>query len=233
MYASIKHFQSTLEARTFTIFTDHKPLVFAFDQQNEKATPRQLRHLDYISQFSTDIQHISGIDNVVADTLSRISTISPISFSSSRDYNLIASKQLNDDELKKLKKGKNSLKLFPVKFRNVILQCDVSLDKPRPFIPNELRNYVFQKIHSYTHSGVKATCKQIFCRSCVSCQRNKVQQHNKSALEQIKTPNSRLEHIHIDLIGPLPPSEGFTHCLTVIDRFDPKRYQFKILKPKQ
>lgn len=60
MYASIKHFHNTLKARTFTIFTDHKPLVFAFFQRNEKASPRQLRHLDYIGQFLTDIQHIAG-----------------------------------------------------------------------------------------------------------------------------------------------------------------------------
>lgn len=235
IYASIKHFQCILEARNFTIFTDHKPIVFAFNQRNEKASPRQLRHLDFISQFSTDIQHISGIDNVVADTLSRIDTISAISFSSSIDYNIIASKQLNDGELHLLRKSKKTgLKLFPVKFRNIILQCDVSLDKPRPFIPSELRKEIFQKVHNYTHAGVKATTKQIsrsfvwpsmtkdikiFCKSCISCQRNKVQKHNKSALEQINTPNSRFEHIHIDIVGPLPPSEGFTHCLTLIDRF--------------
>lgn len=71
IYASIKHFQNILEARTFTTFTDHNPLTFAFQQRNEKATPRQLRHLDYIGQFSTDIQHVSGKDNIVADALSR------------------------------------------------------------------------------------------------------------------------------------------------------------------
>ena len=29
------------------------------------------RHLDYISQFTTNIQHVSGNDNPVADALSR------------------------------------------------------------------------------------------------------------------------------------------------------------------
>ena len=59
-----------LEARHFTILTDHKPLTFTFQQKRDKCSPRQFNHLDFISQFTTDICHISGQDNVVADTLS-------------------------------------------------------------------------------------------------------------------------------------------------------------------
>ncbi|GFV36592.1 integrase catalytic domain-containing protein [Trichonephila clavipes] len=29
----------------------------------------------------------------------------------------------------------------------------------------------------------------------------------------------RFDHVHLDLIGPLPPSNGYTYCLTMIDRF--------------
>lgn len=36
---------------------------------------------------------------------------------------------------------------------------------------------------------------------------------------RITTPEERFRHVHIDLIGPLPPSEGFAYCLTMIDRF--------------
>ena len=32
-------------------------------------------------------------------------------------------------------------------------------------------------------------------------------------------PDKRFAHIHIDIIGPLPNSDGFKHCLTMIDRF--------------
>jgi cleavage and polyadenylation specificity factor subunit 1 len=74
-YAALKYFQYFLEGRSFTIFTDHKPLTFAFKQKPEKASPRQLRHLDYIGQYTTDIKHVSGKDNIIADTLSRINTI--------------------------------------------------------------------------------------------------------------------------------------------------------------
>lgn len=74
-YSSIKYFKHEVEGRIFILFTDHKPLTYAFRQKADKASPRQLRHLDFIAQYTTDIRHISGSDNVVADALSRISSI--------------------------------------------------------------------------------------------------------------------------------------------------------------
>lgn len=74
-YSAIRHFRYMLEGRNFTLYTDHKPLVFAFQQKPDKASPRQLRHLDFIGQFTTDIRHISGAENVVADALSRVDAI--------------------------------------------------------------------------------------------------------------------------------------------------------------
>jgi cleavage and polyadenylation specificity factor subunit 1 len=32
-------------------------------------------------------------------------------------------------------------------------------------------------------------------------------------------PATRFLHVHIDLVGPLPTSAGYTHCLTAVDRF--------------
>ncbi|GBL97553.1 Retrovirus-related Pol polyprotein from transposon 297, partial [Araneus ventricosus] len=75
VYSSIKHFGHFLEGRDFIIYTDHKPLTFAFQQTGDKTSPRQQRHLEFISQFGTDIRYISGIQNTVADALSRIDEI--------------------------------------------------------------------------------------------------------------------------------------------------------------
>ncbi|GBM41814.1 Transposon Ty3-G Gag-Pol polyprotein [Araneus ventricosus] len=113
VYASIRHFRHMLEGCQFIIFTDHKPLVYAFRQKPEKASPRQLRHLDYIGQFSTNIQYIKGEEIVVADTLSRIATIdtpSPI------DYKKMAEEQKTDAELQELLSypDKTNLKLQPM-----------------------------------------------------------------------------------------------------------------------
>ena len=48
IYRAIRYSRNMVEGRTFTIFTDHKPLAFAFRQKAEKFSPRQFRHLDYI-----------------------------------------------------------------------------------------------------------------------------------------------------------------------------------------
>ncbi|GFT40580.1 transposon Tf2-9 polyprotein [Trichonephila clavipes] len=72
IYSSVKKFKHMLEGRTFVIYTDQNPLTYAFQKHSEKCSPRQLRHLDFISQFSTDICYTKGSDNTVADALSRI-----------------------------------------------------------------------------------------------------------------------------------------------------------------
>ncbi|GFX63616.1 retrovirus-related Pol polyprotein from transposon 297 [Trichonephila clavipes] len=51
-YSSVKYFKHFLEGRNFTIITDHKPLIYAFCQKLDKATPRQQRHLEYIAQYT-------------------------------------------------------------------------------------------------------------------------------------------------------------------------------------
>ena len=38
---------------------------------SEKWSPRQQRHLCFVAEFTTDIRYVRGVDNVVADILSR------------------------------------------------------------------------------------------------------------------------------------------------------------------
>lgn len=40
VYAAVKHFWYMNEGRRFTIYTDHNPLVFAFQQKPDKCSPR-------------------------------------------------------------------------------------------------------------------------------------------------------------------------------------------------
>lgn len=53
----------------------------------------------------------------------------------------------------------------------------------------------------------------------VARQRSKVGRHNKSPFATIIPPSNRFEHINIDIIGPLPLSNGKRYCVTMIDRF--------------
>ena len=60
-----------LDGRVFFVYTDHKPLTYSFLARPDRHSPREIRHLDFISQFTTDLRYVKGQDNVVADTLSR------------------------------------------------------------------------------------------------------------------------------------------------------------------
>jgi len=66
-------------------------------QKRDKCSPHQFNHLDFISQFTTDIRHISGQGNVVADAISRVEVITaPVT------HEALAAAQENYDELQTL-----------------------------------------------------------------------------------------------------------------------------------
>ena len=89
-------------AITFIIYTHYIPLVYALHSKPDHHSPREIRHLIYISQFTTDIRNVKGLDNVVADALSH-SHIDVLHTSSSIDYNQLAADQENDVELPELR----------------------------------------------------------------------------------------------------------------------------------
>lgn len=96
---SVQYFRYLIEGRAFTIFTDHRPLTHALESSNNNRLPHEERYLRYISQFTSDIQHVSGSKNEIADALSRVAIIS---FPSSLNFEEIAREQAVDEELKKL-----------------------------------------------------------------------------------------------------------------------------------
>lgn len=231
VYEAIRYFRHMVEARTFTIYTDHKPLTFAFKQKSDKCSPRQFRYLDYIGQFSTDIRHVPGKDNVVADALSRVEAIS-----SPVNYETIARSQTDDPELQALLNSNTALQIHsrPLNDGDLMIYYDTSTSIERPFVPANLRRQVFDSLHNLAHPGVAAStrlvsrnfvwplmkkdCKE-WARTCIACQRSKVTRHVSAPVEHFNLPDARFEHVHIDLVGPLPESAGFRFLLTCVDRF--------------
>jgi hypothetical protein len=61
-----------LKTRRFTVLTENKPFTITFYQKRDNFSPRQFNHLDFISQFTTNIKQISGQMNIVADIISRV-----------------------------------------------------------------------------------------------------------------------------------------------------------------
>ena len=71
IYLATRHFKHLLEPVTFTVNTDHLPLVHAFSKKSDPTSSRQQRHLSTIAEFNCIFQHVPGTSNDVADALSR------------------------------------------------------------------------------------------------------------------------------------------------------------------
>lgn len=235
MYMSVQHFKHLLEGRQFYILCDHKPLTFAMARPSDIYTPRVQRHLSYISEYTTDIRHVNGAENPVADALSRsVSTISQ--YPLPLDYHQIAIAQDTDEELAAFMKNPMSLQLRPFQVPGIpfLLWCDVSTGGARPFIPSSHRRTVFDHFHNLSHPGVKATQRLLtrmvvwpriradarsWVQHCLACQASKVHRHVKAPLQPFPLPRCRFQTVHVDILGPWPPSRGHRYVLTCIDRF--------------
>ena len=113
------------------------------------------------------------------------------------------------------------------------LIVDMSNGFPRPFVPQSMRHSVFQAIHSLGHPGthrtaqivaskfvwpsVKSDCSK-WAKECIPCQRSKVTRNTTPAIGEFEVPTRRFSHLHIDIVS-LTPSNGFSHLLTIVDRF--------------
>ncbi|ROT81776.1 gag-pol polyprotein [Penaeus vannamei] len=152
-YSAVRHFQPYVEAKEFHILTDHKPLTFALHSRTHRQSSREERHLDYISQFTTDT---SGRGQR-GRCLSRVTIAAATHADDAVDYHQVSSEQRQDASMTPLIEGQTSLSLERVKIPNSRddLLCDVSLGYPRPYIPPSLCRRFFDAYHQ--HRGIRAT----------------------------------------------------------------------------
>ena len=126
-----------------------------------------------------------------------------------------------------------SLSIVNVTLGSGDLICDNSTGSLRPLVPEVLRKPLFLALHNVSHPGVRGSQRLIsarfiwpglsrdvgvWARACLQCQQSKVQTHVKSSVPAIPVPSRRFSHVHIDIVGPLPSSQGCSYILTMIDR---------------
>ena len=119
-------------------------------------------------------------------------------------------------------------------FDNHLIWCDVSTGHSRPYLTERFRKTVFLNLHGLDHPSHRATKPLIntrfvwhgmkidiakWCRSCKGCQTAKISRHNQSVFSKFTEPTERFDHVHIDIVGPLPYADGFRYLLTCFDRF--------------
>lgn len=235
LYASVEHFRHLVEGRELQLITDHKPLIYMFQQKKPIKLQRRSRYIEYISQYTTQIKHVSGLSNIVADALSR-PEVNMISNNAAKlmpvTVKNIAEAQENSEEIQKLRiSGYRDHVLRDVKFNDQLLFCSFWQGINRPVVPNNLRFSVFRKLHDISHPGKLTTFRLIsrqyfwprmknnireWVQACHGCQRAKITKHTVSPTGEFKDCG-RFTHVHMDIVI-LPDSDGYRYLCTFIDR---------------
>jgi hypothetical protein len=214
-----------LDARHFIFFIDHKPITFAFQQKRDKCSPRQLNHLDFTAQ----LRHISGQDNVVDDALSRIESVT-----APPSHEALAAAQNSDDELRTLLTANNALRLekqpitryhrlhllrYVCRKTSAVHYSSITT----PSVPVRPRS-VAPRHESNSEAGSTAYLvarhtegRRTWARACQACQLSKDSCHTVTPLGDSTPPSARFLHVHTDLVGPLRTSAGYICCLTSLD----------------
>nr|VZI18007.1 unnamed protein product [Spirometra erinaceieuropaei] len=118
--------------------------------------PRKVVHLDYIAQFATDIRHIDGTKNEVADMLSRRS-LSSLQLSHGIDLCVMAAEQQRVGcPGHESASGLLTQDVPPTTGSGAIL-CDVSTPFHRPFVPASMRRAVFRTLQGLSHTGIRVS----------------------------------------------------------------------------
>jgi cleavage and polyadenylation specificity factor subunit 1 len=185
VYLAVRHFRFLLEGRQFHVETDHKPLTFALHRMSEPWSARQQRQLSYLAEFTSDIRHVPGSQNLVADTLSRppagdVKEPSGSSPGKGPPQQLVAPvvghSQGTRVDLEAMARGQqacaetsatlqsSSLQCLQVRMGSQLLWCDVSRGPPRPLVPQSFRKVVFEALHSIAHPGILASKRLISAR---------------------------------------------------------------------
>ena len=148
----------------------------------------------------------------------------------------MAAAQQRDQTIDHLQNNPNSLSFEyrPVPYQSISSLGDVSTGNFRPLVPSDFRKNVFESIHCLSHPGIKGgqvliTKRYIWpgykrdiklwCQTCVTCQQSKIQRHIISLLAGFTPSSQKFQHIHFDIVGPLPVSNNHCYLLPIVDRF--------------
>ncbi|KAL0149072.1 hypothetical protein M9458_055687 [Cirrhinus mrigala] len=209
----------------FTVLTDHKNLEYL--RSAKLLNHRQARWALFFSRFDFSVTYRPGSQNTKADALSRLHEPDlPIG---------------NPEPILP-----PSMIIAPVTWDIMTEISEAQVQDPTPaecppnlvYVPLTLRPRVLAKVHntpSSGHPGIEATLQLLgnrfwwpgqrtdtiqFISRCAVCNISKVPHCLPAGLLQpLPVPQRPWSHIAIDFVTDLPPSNGYTTILSIIDRF--------------
>ena len=150
------------------------------------------------------------------------------------DLEDLARQQALDPDFRNMsREARTGLNFRKIPLGDNYIFVDVSNGPARPFVPLSYRRRIFDMIHGLGHPGVERTRQSVsakfvwpgmrqdvsrWARECVPCQQAKIHKHTVPPIQDFAVPAKRFQHIHVDIVS-MPPSNGFSHLLTIVDRF--------------
>ncbi|GFX17022.1 transposon Tf2-6 polyprotein [Trichonephila clavipes] len=226
IYSAIRHFRYMLEARVSQCLLTTSPSLYAFRQTSDKVVLHG-RSVSWISSLSSPqiLYTFQDLDNIAAMMFSLVFLQSPSQVKLTMTVLLRHNRP--DQELPHPNSIWNFLGTPKVPFPNssTEIMCDLSTAQPDPTYQNSIAKMFSLAMHNLSHPGIRQSVhlmKQRFvwpsissdvakwARHCLACQKSKIHRHTRSPLSSFHEPSQRFDHVHLDLIGPLPPSNGYT-----------------------
>ncbi|SAM00567.1 hypothetical protein [Absidia glauca] len=224
---ALNKFHQHLWGRRFTLYTDHKALVYLHTQTNLNAMLS--KWFDTLLDYDFEIVHLKGMDNILPDALSRLfPTAKDLREQGHNDQTKIDTTIASTDQYQKIMRAINKAKLD-----------EEYLEPPT----QEEKDNVLLQAHLFGHFGAEAIVKAVhnngmhwtnlkqqaldLVKQCTPCQRFNIVKagYNPHRPVQAKLPG---DHWAIDLAGPLPVTKrNNTYLLVMIDICS----RFVILRP--
>ena len=160
-----------------------------------------------------------------------INAISPLGLDLSQ---MAADQPLDRDYIRLSNDARSGLNFKHIELNGRQLIVDISNGPARPYVPFNWRRRVFDVIHGLGHPGVERTRQTLsekffwpsmredssrWARECQQCQLAKIHRHTTPPIGEFSVPERRFSHLNVDIVGPLPISNGFKYLLTAVDRF--------------
>jgi hypothetical protein len=238
--------RTDLLGHKFEVWTDHRTLEH-FNTQRDLSR-RQVRWVEFLSQYDATIHYLPGERNTVADALSRvpdsgISVIAPI-LARKRGQQIHSRLQLEDCILDEIRNGyandpfTDKLTKAAAGMDNVRTENGFWFIDNRLFVPDvkHVRETLFRIAHdklghfgapktygalrdSYYWPNMHRDLEKAYVPSCADCQRNKSRTTKPiGPLHPLPVPDGRCDSVAIDFVGPLPLDDGYDCILTITDR---------------
>jgi hypothetical protein len=216
IFKALEHFEYILRDIKFTLRTDHRNLLYL----NEKASQKVQRWKLAVQQYNFDVEHIPGIDNVVADLYSRLNTIIVM-----------------DNHIETVK----STACIPYMLAALTVDSITNDSTLRTLDKEEIDKILRESHNTYIgHGGVERTLTKIqlylnkekvywpskrfdvkeYIKHCPACQFMSYLKIKVNISPYNVSVSAPMDRINIDTVGPLDPDEdGNTYIIVLIDVF--------------